>query len=98
MESEDGKIFIEKSENYTSDYSESFGYSTFGPVSNRTSSINFFKMIPEWIEGSDEEVYIRKYVFATVKMDEEMALKLADFIYEQHETAKKKEEEENADE
>lgn len=54
-------------------------------------------MIPEWIEGSDEEVYIKKYVFATVKMDEDMALKLADFIYEQHEAAKKKEEE-NADE
>lgn len=84
---EDERYFVEKSENYTSDYSESFGYSTFGTASSRTSAINFFKMVPEWVEGSSDEVIMKRYVLATVKMNEDMALKLADYIYEQHKIA-----------
>ncbi|WP_313140176.1 hypothetical protein [Leclercia sp.] len=85
------KELIKKTNNCVDAYSDSFGYSSFGEGGQRFGSISFFQHVTEWRADGSTETENVKYNVATLRMPEELMLKLADFIIGQHENAKVKE-------
>ncbi|EDJ6152600.1 hypothetical protein GFF04_09000, partial [Salmonella enterica] len=60
----------------------------FGDGSQRLGSISFFHNVTEWPVDENCDVENIKYNIATIRMPEELMLKLADFIRDQHDKAK----------
>ncbi|ELC6025243.1 hypothetical protein RJM76_000820, partial [Escherichia coli] len=55
---------------------------------DRLGSISFFQHVTEWgADGSNDTENV-KYNIATIRMTEDLMLKLADFIRDQHDRAK----------
>lgn len=80
---------IKKSTNCVDEYSDSFGYASFGDDEfGYMASISFFKHVNEWPEDGSNNTLPIKYNMATIRMPENLALKLADFIYSQHRARK----------
>lgn len=82
------KELIKKTNNCVDAYSDSFGYSSFGEGEQRFGSISFFQHVTEWGADGGNDTEQVKYNIATLRMPEELMLKLADFIRDQHDRAK----------
>ncbi|PWC10516.1 hypothetical protein [Brenneria corticis] len=91
---DDNQNLIKKAAVYVDENADAFGYASFGEGSGRLGSISFFKYVTEW-PNTDQEVnvptVVTKYNMATIRMSEELMLKLAKFIIDQHENALAKE-------
>lgn len=87
--SEEVKL-IKKTNNCVDEYADSFGYSSFGSdESGYFSSLSFFKYVTEWSADESDTTHSIKYNLATIRIPEQLALQLADFIYQQHDARKK---------
>lgn len=84
------KELVKKSSTCVDAYSDSFGYSSFGDRGERFGSISFFQHVTEWAENGGNDTENVKYNIATLRMPEDLMLKLAAFILEQHENALEK--------
>jgi hypothetical protein len=85
------KELIKKTNTCLDAYSDSFGYSSFGDENQRFGSISFFQHVTEWPADGDTDTENVKYNIATLRMPEDLMLKLAEFIVDQHKKAKEKE-------
>ncbi|MBI0520774.1 hypothetical protein F6Q07_22110 [Pectobacterium parmentieri] len=82
---------IKKANHYVDEYADSFGYASFGNGEYRAGSISFFKSVTEWPNTEQEDnipTVVNKYNMATIRMSEDLMLKLARFIIEQHDKSK----------
>lgn len=85
----DDKAFVKKMSNCVDEYADAFGYSSFGDENERIGSIAFFKHISLWPSDGSNEVVNVKHNLATIRMPEDLMLKLASFIIAQHEKSLK---------
>lgn len=85
------KDLIKKTNNCVEAYSDSFGYSSFGEGEQRFGSISFFQHVTEWPADGGTDTENVKYNIATLRMPEDLMLKLAEFIVDQHLKFKEKE-------
>ncbi|HHL3239328.1 TPA: hypothetical protein ACQ45K_003543 [Klebsiella variicola] len=83
------KELLKKSSSCLDAYSDSFGYSSFGEGGDRYGSISFFQHVTEWAADGSTDTENVKYNIATLRMPEELMVKLATFILEHHEKFKK---------
>lgn len=84
------KELIKKASTCLDGYADSFGYASFGDGDQRIGSISFFQHVSEWPADGSTETEIVKYNIATLRMQEDLMLKLAEFIIDQHNNAKGK--------
>lgn len=84
------KELIKKSINCVDGYADSFGYASFGDGDQRLGSISFFQHVSEWPADGSTETENVKYNIATLRMPEDLMLKLAEFIIDQHNNTKSK--------
>lgn len=82
------KELIKKTHNCLDAYADSFGYASFGDGQERYGSISFFQHVSEWAADGSTDTENIKYNMATMRMPEDLMLKLAQFIIGQHENAK----------
>lgn len=85
------KELVKKTSNCVDAYSDSFGYSSFGEKGERYGSISFFQHVTEWASDGSTDTENIKYNIATLRMPEDLMLKLATFILDQYEKSKEKE-------
>lgn len=81
---DDDKAFVKKTSNCIDEYADAFGYSSLGDGADRIGSIAFFKHVSQWPADGGTEVVNVKHNLATIRMPEELMLKLASFIIDQH--------------
>ncbi|MEQ9869206.1 hypothetical protein ABRP77_07975 [Pectobacterium odoriferum] len=82
---------VKKANHHIDEYADSFGYASFGSGEYRTGSISFFKLVTEWPNTEQEDniqTVVNKYNMATIRMSEDLMLKLAKFIIDQHDKSK----------
>ncbi|WP_247605916.1 hypothetical protein [Providencia rettgeri] len=68
-----------------SEYSDHYGYTSFGEPNSRVGAISFFKHVSEW--NSNNEVQISRYTIANIRMSEIYLIELAKHILNQHKQA-----------
>lgn len=86
---DDRENFVIKTNNCVDEYADSFGYSSAGEGSERMGSIAFFKHVTLWPVDGGNKVTNSKQNMATIRMSEDLMLKLAEFITDQYEQSKR---------
>ncbi|HGJ5883535.1 hypothetical protein [Arsenophonus sp.] len=86
IDCEDERIIFKESADCISQYTDHFGYSSFGDTKNRIGSISFFKHVTEWV--NNEKTRLTRETIANIRMPEEQFLQLAEYVLEHHDKSK----------